>query len=131
MTERDWRIFREDFSIAYKGNAGGTLPIRNWKEASLPEPLMQVRAPVAPPRAIMPCALISHAFLIQMSCMMSPSDEARPCACWVAHPVATDGIMMRISIRLEHAGPGVHVVVCSSRDSSECAPGPGRRQSRR
>ncbi len=43
MTERDWRIFREDFSIAYKGNAGGTLPIRNWKEARLPEPLMKVR----------------------------------------------------------------------------------------
>ena len=26
MTERDWRIFREDFSISYKGNTGGTLP---------------------------------------------------------------------------------------------------------
>ncbi|EIE24677.1 P-loop containing nucleoside triphosphate hydrolase protein [Coccomyxa subellipsoidea C-169] len=40
MTERDWRIFREDFSIAYKGNTGSTLPIRNWQEAGLPQPLM-------------------------------------------------------------------------------------------
>lgn len=38
MTERDWRIFREDFNIAYKGNAN-TLPLRNWEEALLPEPI--------------------------------------------------------------------------------------------
>lgn len=44
MTERDWRIFREDFSIAYKGNTGSTLPIRNWEEAGLPQPLMEVHA---------------------------------------------------------------------------------------
>lgn len=42
MSERDWRIFREDFSISYKGNTGSTLPIRNWEEAELPEPLMKV-----------------------------------------------------------------------------------------
>ena len=42
MTERDWRIFREDFSISYKGNTGGTLPIRNWEEAQLPSTLMKV-----------------------------------------------------------------------------------------
>ena len=76
MTERDWRIFREDFNIAYKGagwlgggastnaanassaaaaaaaaNAVSTstptalapslLPIRNWQEASLPDPLVR------------------------------------------------------------------------------------------
>ena len=82
MTERDWRIFREDFSIAYKGagwmggsGGGGSaaaaasasaapasaaaasaaananavaaalapslLPIRNWAEASLPDPLLR------------------------------------------------------------------------------------------
>ena len=43
MTERDWRIFREDFSIAYKGAAMGpnSLPIRNWKEANLPDKLMR------------------------------------------------------------------------------------------
>ncbi len=47
MTERDWRIFREDFSIAYKGVSSGmsALPIRNWKEATLPPPVMQARAP--------------------------------------------------------------------------------------
>ena len=43
MTERDWRIFREDFNIAYKGiNVSGTaLPIRNWEEAALPATLMK------------------------------------------------------------------------------------------
>lgn len=40
MTERDWRIFREDFNIAYKGaTQGAALPIRNWDEANLPEAL--------------------------------------------------------------------------------------------
>eukprot|EP00878_Enallax_costatus_P032756 GHUV01036022.1.p1 GENE.GHUV01036022.1~~GHUV01036022.1.p1 ORF type:complete len:474 (+),score=130.89 GHUV01036022.1:170-1423(+) len=38
MTERDWRIFREDFSISYKGNPG-TLPLRNWTEGNFPEPI--------------------------------------------------------------------------------------------
>ena len=55
MTERDWRIFREDFSIAYKGVSSGVnaLPIRNWEEAKLPEPVLQVR-----PRAQRPCAAL-------------------------------------------------------------------------
>ncbi|KAI7836834.1 hypothetical protein COHA_009335 [Chlorella ohadii] len=40
MTERDWRIFREDFSISYKGVVpAGALPLRNWDEANLPKPL--------------------------------------------------------------------------------------------
>lgn len=44
MTERDWRIFREDFNIAYKGvNVSATaLPLRNWAEAELPEELNKV-----------------------------------------------------------------------------------------
>lgn len=43
MTERDWRIFREDFSISYKGAVLGAtaLPLRNWEEGSLPKPLMK------------------------------------------------------------------------------------------
>ena len=43
MTERDWRIFREDYSIAYKGAALGAtaLPLRNWEEGNLPKPLMK------------------------------------------------------------------------------------------
>jgi ATP-dependent RNA helicase DDX23/PRP28 len=40
MTERDWRIFREDFNIGYKGAvSGATLPVRNWDELSLPPEL--------------------------------------------------------------------------------------------
>ena len=43
MTERDWRIFREDHNITYKGS-GSVLPIRSWDEAGLPDVLMQARA---------------------------------------------------------------------------------------
>ena len=45
MTERDWRIFREDFSIAYKGVSSGmsALPIRSWAEANFPPPVLQAR----------------------------------------------------------------------------------------
>jgi hypothetical protein len=41
MTERDWRIFREDFNISYKGSSHTVLPMRNWKEANFPEPIMK------------------------------------------------------------------------------------------
>lgn len=43
MTERDWRIFREDYNIAYKskGDDPSTNPLRNWAEANLPDRLMQ------------------------------------------------------------------------------------------
>jgi hypothetical protein len=34
-------LCREDFNISYKGNAN-TLPLRNWNEANLPEPLAMV-----------------------------------------------------------------------------------------
>ena len=48
MLERDWRIFREDHSIGYKGSIDKTcLPIRNWKEANLPSSLMKVCAPAS------------------------------------------------------------------------------------
>ena len=38
MTERDWRIFREDFDIRIQGGRA-TLPLRFWKEAHFPEPV--------------------------------------------------------------------------------------------
>jgi ATP-dependent RNA helicase DDX23/PRP28 len=41
MTERDWRIFREDFNISYKGILHGALPLRSWEEAGFPDPLMK------------------------------------------------------------------------------------------
>ena len=45
MTERDWRIFREDHNISYKGSLDKScLPIRSWDEAHLPDPLLQVYA---------------------------------------------------------------------------------------
>jgi ATP-dependent RNA helicase DDX23/PRP28 len=36
MTERDWRIFREDFDIIIKGGRVPN-PIRSWEESTLPE----------------------------------------------------------------------------------------------
>ncbi|KAI3867198.1 hypothetical protein MKX03_029245 [Papaver bracteatum] len=34
MTERDWRIFREDFNISYKGSKVPN-PMRNWRESKM------------------------------------------------------------------------------------------------
>eukprot|EP00889_Picochlorum_renovo_P004164 jgi/Picre1/31194/NNA_006548.t1 len=42
MTERDWRIFREDFNISFKGATSNVaLPIRSWEEAELPREVFQ------------------------------------------------------------------------------------------
>jgi len=40
LTERDWRIMREDFDIRVQGGQP-VAPLRSWAEASLPEPIMQ------------------------------------------------------------------------------------------
>jgi ATP-dependent RNA helicase DDX23/PRP28 len=40
MTERDWRIFREDFNIGYKGSGRAGLPMRTWTESGLPKALL-------------------------------------------------------------------------------------------
>jgi ATP-dependent RNA helicase DDX23/PRP28 len=41
MSDRDWRIFREDYSIAVKG---GNIPkpIRFWKEANLSKEILDI-----------------------------------------------------------------------------------------
>ncbi|XP_014239413.1 probable ATP-dependent RNA helicase DDX23 [Cimex lectularius] len=41
MTERDWRIFREDYNITIKG---GRIPdpIRSWKEVNFPPEIMEI-----------------------------------------------------------------------------------------
>lgn len=41
MTERDWRIFKEDYDISTKGGRVAN-PLRDWSEAVLPTELMQV-----------------------------------------------------------------------------------------
>ncbi|KJA27526.1 hypothetical protein HYPSUDRAFT_63203 [Hypholoma sublateritium FD-334 SS-4] len=40
MKERDWRIFREDFSISARG---GSIPhpLRSWKESTIPESILE------------------------------------------------------------------------------------------
>ncbi|KAJ3163203.1 DEAD (Asp-Glu-Ala-Asp) box polypeptide 23 [Geranomyces michiganensis] len=45
MKERDWRIFKEDFSISTKG---GMIPdpLRKWEESSIPPRLLQVIADI-------------------------------------------------------------------------------------
>jgi len=40
MTERDWRIFREDFDIRVTGGRA-TLPLRYWEEGGFPEEVMR------------------------------------------------------------------------------------------
>ncbi|CAH0698735.1 unnamed protein product [Spodoptera exigua] len=41
MTERDWRIFREDYNITIKGGKIPN-PIRNWKEAGFHPDIMEI-----------------------------------------------------------------------------------------
>ncbi|KAK3732822.1 hypothetical protein QZH41_017722 [Actinostola sp. cb2023] len=41
MTERDWRIFREDFNISTKGGRIPN-PIRNWRESSIPTEMLDI-----------------------------------------------------------------------------------------
>ncbi|KAL2649687.1 hypothetical protein R1flu_017815 [Riccia fluitans] len=43
MTERDWRIFREDFNISYKGSRIPR-PMRSWEEGSLSPELLKAVA---------------------------------------------------------------------------------------
>uniref|UniRef100_A0A2P2KGL2 DEAD-box ATP-dependent RNA helicase 21 n=1 Tax=Rhizophora mucronata TaxID=61149 RepID=A0A2P2KGL2_RHIMU len=40
MTERDWRIFREDFNISFKGSKPPK-PMRNWAESGLGDDLLK------------------------------------------------------------------------------------------
>ncbi|RWS12184.1 putative ATP-dependent RNA helicase DDX23-like protein [Dinothrombium tinctorium] len=42
MTERDWRIFREDYSITIKGGRIPN-PLRNWAESGLPKSILDVQ----------------------------------------------------------------------------------------
>jgi len=65
MTERDWRIFREDYSISIKG---GNIPnpIRHWTECGLPEEILAViekigyREPSAIQRQAIPIGLLNR-----------------------------------------------------------------------
>lgn len=41
MTQRDWRIMKEDNNITSKGGRTAPLPLRKWSEANLPEEFMQ------------------------------------------------------------------------------------------
>lgn len=41
MTERDWRIFREDYEIVIKGGRVAH-PIRHWKESNLPREIYDI-----------------------------------------------------------------------------------------
>ena len=59
MTDRDWRIFREDYNIAVKG---GNIPkpIRFWKEAKLPAEILEIIEKVGVTfQSLQPCFAIS------------------------------------------------------------------------
>lgn len=62
MRERDWRIFKEDYSISTKGGSIPN-PMRKWEESGLPKRLLDIVAqvgyeePSAVQRAAIPIAL--------------------------------------------------------------------------
>ena len=62
MTSRDWRIFKEDFSITCKGNNIPN-PLRSWKESGIPTTLLNTidqlgyKEPTPIQRAAIPTAL--------------------------------------------------------------------------
>jgi ATP-dependent RNA helicase DDX23/PRP28 len=41
MKDRDWRIFREDFSIQARGGSI-PLPLRSWRESTIPATVLDV-----------------------------------------------------------------------------------------
>ncbi|KDQ18111.1 hypothetical protein BOTBODRAFT_29433 [Botryobasidium botryosum FD-172 SS1] len=45
MKERDWRIFREDFSISARGGHI-PLPLRSWEESAIPQSILDIIASV-------------------------------------------------------------------------------------
>lgn len=65
MTDRDWRIFREDFNISIKG---GNIPkpLRAWEEAAIPEQLLKIiyqvgyKEPTAIQRQAIPIGLLNR-----------------------------------------------------------------------
>ncbi|KAJ5895100.1 Pre-mRNA-splicing ATP-dependent RNA helicase prp28 [Penicillium taxi] len=65
MRDRDWRIFKEDFNIASKGN-NVPPPMRSWEESGLPQQLLNLvdrvgyKDPTPIQRAAIPIALQSH-----------------------------------------------------------------------
>ena len=65
MTERDWRIFKEDFEIATRGSRVPP-PLRDWKESGLPPILLDTldklryRQPTPIQRAAIPVGLMNR-----------------------------------------------------------------------
>lgn len=65
MRERDWRIFKEDFSISSKGG-GVANPMRSWEESGLPSRLLDLvdrvgyKEPTPIQRAAIPIALTNR-----------------------------------------------------------------------
>jgi ATP-dependent RNA helicase DDX23/PRP28 len=45
MSERDWRIFREDYNISIKGGRIPN-PFRSWKESKISERILEIIAKV-------------------------------------------------------------------------------------
>lgn len=74
MTERDWRIFKEDYNISCKGGRIPN-PIRKWKEASLPKDLLEV------------IDTIGYKVNTQGCKMVSPRVSPRPPLYWVGRHV--------------------------------------------
>lgn len=107
MTERDWRILREDYDIHFKGR-NPPRPLRSWAEACLEPSLMRAidemgyKEPSPIQRATVPAGM-SHrdlmgiaetgsgktaAFLLPMLHLILTGDPARRAACRTHGPLA-------------------------------------------
>lgn len=87
MTERDWRIFREDYNIGYKGAMDKcTLPIRNWSEANLPSDLVKVTLPPSTRRSTLEVmhtclfVIIIHSIIYPLANGYMFNDPRRNCS---------------------------------------------------
>lgn len=73
-------VCREDFNISYKGNAN-TLPLRNWEEALLPEPISMVSEGCREPQ-LKRIFVLGCSFVLLWLCIYVQWARCMPCSGW-------------------------------------------------
>lgn len=102
MTERDWRIFREDFNIAYRGS-NPPLPYRSWDECPLPKSLRKAVDKVCD----VPTSFISHILCLSILhvltdgwCNARQATKSLPQFRWQQFPLDFSSEMLLALLRL-------------------------------